>query len=147
MTGTDIVRMRLAALTAVTALVSTRIYALSLPQTPTLPAIRVALVPGVPESMHLRGRTGVVVERVQVDYYVANTGTNPLGAARAMAAAVYGDMVGGEATGLTGWSGSIGSPATTVDLIEPASQQVEAGAQDELRQTIVSQDYYVHYRT
>ena len=138
--------MRLAAITAVTMLVSTRIYGQMLPQGATFPAIRVSIVPGVPEEMHLRGRFGVKVDRVQVDCYAANTVSDPLAAARTISSAAYGDFLSGAATGLVGWSGSIGSPETRVDSIQPAFGPVEAYAPDELKQTIVSQDYYVQYR-
>lgn len=146
MTGADIVRMRLAAITAVTAIVGARIYGLELPQAPTFPAILVSSVARVPETLHLRGTTGVIVDRVQVDCYIANSNADPLGAARALSDAAYGGFLAGAATGLVGWRGSIGSPETTVDLIEPAFGPVELYVPEEKRQTIVTRDYYVHFR-
>jgi len=146
-TGTDIVRLRLAAVTAVTTVVSSRIYVLMLPQRATLPAIRLTLIPGGPDPLHLRGLVGTVTDRVQVDAFTdAATTGDPLETARAIADAVYGEMTGGTATGLAGWAGAIGSPATRVDLIEPAAAPIEQFLADELRQVVISQDYYVHYR-
>lgn len=146
MNGAEIVRSRALSVAAVTALVSTRVWSVILKQGNTLAAVRVSLVPGAPETMHLRGRSSVIVDRVQVDAYAAIAASDPLGDARAISAALYGDMVGGVATGLNGWAGSIGSPAVMVDLIESASRPIEMFVPDELRQWVVSQDYYVHYR-
>jgi hypothetical protein len=136
MNGADIVRARLAAIGEVTALVSTRIYALMLREGVTLPAMRVTVV-STAEGLHLRGMTGVRVERVQVDAYAAT-----LASARAVMDAAFGD---GAASGLAAWSGSIGSPATAVDLIEPLSRS-ELFEPEELQEAIVSQDFYVRYR-
>jgi hypothetical protein len=142
MTSTGIVRMRLEALASVTDLVGTRIYETLLPQKPTTPTIRLTPIAGAPEPLHLRGRVGVKRERVQVDCYADSLLT-----ARAVMRAVRGDTVGGVATGLIGWSGSIGgSPDTRVDLIEPASSPSETYVADELRQWIVSQDVYLQCR-
>jgi hypothetical protein len=142
MTSTGIVRARLEALSSVTALVGTRIYETLLPQKPTTPTIRLTPIAGAPEPLHLRGRVGVKRERVQVDCYA-----DSLLSARAVLRAALGDTVNGAATGLLGWSGSIGgSPDTLVDLIEPASSPSELFVADELRQWIVSQDVYVQFR-
>lgn len=139
MNGADIVRLRHLAIAAVTALVSTRVYGALLQPDATLPAVRVSLVSAA-ENLHLRGRSGVRVDRVQCDYYATS-----LSAARAVADAAYGGFVAGAATGLVGWTGSIGSPATMVDLIEPVSR-FEAFEAEEQQAYIVTQDYYVHYR-
>jgi hypothetical protein len=146
MNGAEIARTRIMAIAAVAALVSARVYCVMLPQGNRLSAVRVSLVPGAPEALHLRGRTSVIVDRVQVDAYAALDASDPLGDAREIAAAIYGDVTGGVATGLIGWSGSIGSPGVTVDLIESASRPIEMFVPEEMRQWVVSQDYYVHYR-
>lgn len=142
MSGAEIVAARLATIAGVTALVASRIYQLQLPQRVTLPAIRITLVSRV-EPVHLRGLTGLRRERVQVDCY-ADTG-DALGTARQIADAAYGACQGGEATGLAGWAGTFGSPAVRVDLIEPLGRN-ELFEPDELRQAIVSDEYYVNYR-
>lgn len=61
---------RLKATAAVTALVSTRVWNLILPQKPTLPAIRVQIVTD-PQIQHLRGSVDAAPARVQVDCYGA----------------------------------------------------------------------------
>jgi hypothetical protein len=148
MNGVDIVRARIATIAFVAAAVSTRIYSLALPQKPTLPALLVTFVAGPPDSMHLRGPVGVTVDRIQVDVYTdATLAGDPLGTARAIADAIYGSPVNGAMTGLVGWAGSIGSPATTVDVIAPASAPIEMYLAEELRQVVVSQDFYVQYRS
>lgn len=139
MTGTDIVVARLLAVSAVTTLVGSRVRALMLAQGDTLPAIRVSLVVDL-HDLHLRGGAGVHRERVQVDAYATT-----LAAARAVADAALGAFAAGVATGLHGWSGSIGSPATVVDRIE-ALTRVEAFDADERQQCIVTQDFEVQYR-
>lgn len=147
MNGAEIVRDRLLTLTSVTSLVAMRIWCALLKQGNQSAAVRVSLVPGAPEAVHLRGRSSVIVDRVQVDAYAyEKTSSDPLGDARAIALAAYGDMVGGVATGLIGWSGSLGSPGVLVDAIQSASRPIEMFLADELRQWVVSQDYYVQYR-
>lgn len=61
---------KLKATSAITALVSTRVWQLMLPQGPTLPAIKVQLVDKDP-SHHLRGTSKTFQTRVQVDTYAA----------------------------------------------------------------------------
>lgn len=64
------IRAQLLATGAVTALVSTRVYQLRIPQTSTYPAIRIQLI-SQPEEAHLRGYTDLTRARVQVDCYAA----------------------------------------------------------------------------
>lgn len=144
MCGTYIVILRMLAIDALTAIVGTRIYALTLPQGGMLPAVRARQVSAV-ESLHLRGALGVRTDRVQIDFVADVASADPLGDARAAADAAFGTFAGGVATGLAGWAGSIGSPATTVDLIEPLDR-VELYEPPVLREAIVTQDFYVHYR-
>ena len=103
MNGAEITRTRLLAIAAVTALVSTRVYCALLPQGSRSSAIRVSMVAGIPETLHLRGRSSVLIDRVQLDCYAASDAADPLGDARALALAAMGDMAGGVATGLLGW--------------------------------------------
>lgn len=81
--------------TAVTALVpAARIYQLKLPQTPTLPAIRVQLIAN-PKTYHLRGPQGLERARVQIDVYVSETmPPDPYGKAGEIADAIDGAMGG-----------------------------------------------------
>ena len=81
---------RLLATSAVTALVSTRIYALKLPQDPVTPAVRVQLI-DEPSEYHLRGDVGLTRARVQTDCYVKEnvSGGNPYGRANTLADAVH----------------------------------------------------------
>lgn len=142
MTPVEAVRARLLAITPVTALVNTRIYPLKLPQSPTLPAIRVSLV-GVIEFLHFRGTDRMWRAHVQVDAVAKETsGVNAYAQAQAVAAAVHGRFVGGVATGLCGWTGSVGSPACKVAAMIPDGR-MEGYDPEELQHVRVSQDYVV----
>lgn len=83
---------KLKATSAVTALVSTRIYLLKLPQKPTLPAIRVQLISD-PQNKHLRGPDGATRARIQVDAYAAETVTDPYGSVDNISEAVNDALV------------------------------------------------------
>lgn len=83
---------KLKATSAVTALVSTRIYLLKLPQKPTLPAIRVQLIDD-PQTKHLRGPNGMTAARVQVDAYQAETAVDPYGSVDSISEAVNDALV------------------------------------------------------
>lgn len=64
---------------------ASRIYQLKLPQTPTLPALRIQLIAN-PKTYHLRGPQGLERARVQVDVYGAETvRPDPYGAVGAIA--------------------------------------------------------------
>lgn len=139
---------RMASLAALTALVGNRIYQLKLPQTPTLPAVRVQHVDSVTEA-HLRGSGALRHTRVQVDTYAREgSGSNPLASATAVAEAIEGDGGGsGSAapSGLAGWRGTLGSPPSIrIDAILKvgSGQDYEAG---ELRAVRVRQDFMVHW--
>lgn len=146
MTVVEAVRSRLATVSALTALVSTRIYSLKLPQTPTLPAVRLQQVSEV-EPMQLRGSSGLARARVQVDAYAQEgSGTDPYAQAHQVSAAAHGTFAGGAASGLNGWRGTVGSPGFEILEIESAGLQ-EGFNPEELRQVIVSRDYFVTFRT
>lgn len=83
---------RLKATSAVTALVSTRIYLLKLPQRPTLPAIRVQLISD-PQNKHLRGPDRATRARIQVDAYQAETAVDPYGSVEDISEAVNDALV------------------------------------------------------
>lgn len=78
---------RLGQVSAVTTLVSTRIFRLKLGQKPTLPALLVQLI-SEPKGHHLRGPDGAVRARVQVDVYVSESVADPLGSVDTIGQAV-----------------------------------------------------------
>lgn len=86
------VRTRLLATSAVTALVSTRVYLMRLPDPVTFPAIRVQLVDD-PQMKHLRGPLGITGARVQVDVYDEETATDPYGSVNEISQAVEAALV------------------------------------------------------
>lgn len=125
---------RLEAVSAVTALVSTRIYQGILPQRPTLPAIRVQRI-SENEFMHLRGSNGVYRTRVQVDSIAGEP--NHMAQAQAVDAAVHGN---GAASSLVGWLGTAGGVEILGILPEAVRETYDA---DELRQYRVMRDVMV----
>ncbi len=143
MTPEQAVVERILDISAVTALVSTRVYMLRLPQHSTLPAIRVQVIDD-PGAYHLRGPNYPVTSRVQVDVYAAeSSGSDPYSAAIAVAEAVDGDGRGPDASGVSGWSGPTGGTTPLrVQLIQRVDRSVEYEA-DELREVRVRQDYMV----
>jgi len=145
MNAEGIVRTRLLAIPALTALVEDRIYALILPQNCPMPAVRVQGIDR-DDPVHLRGPVGWVSARVQVDHYAyRTTNGDGLWTAQQCAAAAHGDFSAGTASGLAGWSGWIGSPPVRVDLVKLLDEREEyqAAELDELR---IMQDYLVHWR-
>ncbi|MDH5244807.1 MAG: DUF3168 domain-containing protein [Betaproteobacteria bacterium] len=141
MTAVEVVCARLAQVSAVTALVSTRIWPMKLPQSPVFPAIRVTLV-AQPWAGQLRGVTRRVRARVQVDALAREaSGTDPLAVANAVADAAFG---GGDGDALAGWTGALGSPAVTVSGVLPLDRR-EGYFADDLRQVVVSQDFDVWF--
>lgn len=139
MTVVEAVRERLLACAGVTALVSTRIWKDLLPQKPTLPAVMVAEV-SLDEPWHARGPVGMDTARVQVDAYASVKAD-----ADDIAEAVRGDGLGGSATGLAGWFGSVGSPSFEIVAVLPIGRRHNYFNQ-ELRQWVVMRDYMVTYR-
>ncbi len=137
MTVTAAIKARLVELSALTALVSTRIYVETLPQKPTLPAIRIQRISEFAD-VHLRGAQAMRRARVQVDAVASSLET-----ATAVAEAAHGDGAG---SGLSGWQGTVGgSPGETVFAILPADARTDYDA-EELRQWRVSRDYLVWMR-
>jgi hypothetical protein len=148
MTVIEAVRTRLLQIDALTALVGTRIYALKLPQSPTLPAMRLQQI-GREELTHLRGSTGIYRARVQVDAVTEEaSGGDPYEEAHAVSDAAHGDGFDCEnASGLNGWRGDIGSPAFTITgvLPVPSGGPREMVDPDELNQVKVMHDYFVWF--
>ena len=141
MTVEDAVVARLAGLTAVSTLVSTRVYRDKLPQEPTYPCVRVTLI-DEQLDYHLRGG-GLKTARIQVDAFARErSGVDPYALAAAVAAAVHGDDAG---SALSGWVGEVGSPAFTVFACLRVDRRRQYDP-DELRVVTMSQDYQVTYR-
>lgn len=142
MTVEEAVRARLLTLTALTALVSTRIYLDKLPQSPTYPCVRVSLVDEL-SDYHLRGGEGVRRARVQVDAFAREvSGVDPYALAVTVADVIHGEDDG---TGLSGWAGGIGSPAFQVFGIFRIDRR-RSYDPEELRVLTMSQDYQVAFR-
>lgn len=130
---TDAVKTLLLTFAPVTTLVDQRVYVWRLPQSPTLPAIRLQRVDEV-EQIHLRGPVRSRPARVQVDS-VGFSGD----AAAAVDAAVHGD---GITTGLRTFRGVVGGVRIT--LIKPVDVRLGYDA-DDLKQFKVMRDYYVWF--
>lgn len=80
-------RAHLLTVSAVSAIVATRIYQLVLPQKPTLPALRLQLI-DQPIGYHQRGPDGATRSRLQIDAYGSAAVADPYGAVLALADAV-----------------------------------------------------------
>lgn len=141
MTIVDAIGTRIASLAAVVAIASTRVTSLILPQKGTLPAVRVSLISKLHRA-HLRGTVGLRRVRIQVDAVAGPSSSDPYATANALDAAIHGDFVAGEATGLAGWQGTVGGIDVRAVLPEDAREQYLG---DELRQVVVSRDYFVEY--
>lgn len=146
MTPAEATRLRILSLASVTSLIGQRCYAVVFPQKFQWPAARVQDI-GQIETLQLRGLVGVVRGRVQVEVCSGmRSGVSPLDEARSVMAAIDGDIVNGVVTGLRGWSGTVGSPAVTVDSVIPADYREffeELGTDRIYR---VQKDYFVKLR-
>jgi len=137
------IQTRILALPAVTAIAGTRVYVLSLPQSPILPAVRIQVISEV-EALQLRGTAGWRRGRVQVDSVASDVnGDDGLTAADALDVAIYGGFVAGVATGLVGFAGTVAG--VRIGSIRPAGR-IEDYAADNLRQVRVSRDWFVDYQ-
>jgi hypothetical protein len=140
-TVTEAMRARLGQITAVTALVGTRIYDVKTPQAGAFPRIRLQRVSEV-EFMHLRGSANVFRARVQVDAIAQEkSGVDALGSARAVDAALHGP---GDGSALGGWQGEIGSPPFRVWMVKPIDVREMYDA-EALTQFKVMRDYEVWF--
>jgi hypothetical protein len=91
-------------------------------------------------TAHLRGENQVTTSRVQVDAFAREvSGVDPYALALAVAQAIQGDGAG---SGLGGWSGEIGSPASRAQGIFQIERR-RFYDPDELRVLTISQDYSV----
>jgi hypothetical protein len=130
-----VIRDRLLDISAVTSLVSTRIYTQHLPQSPVLPAVLIERVDEM-QTSHLRGGNSLVVTRIQVTSVASSRA-----AAAAVDEAIQGDNAG---SALAHWSGTEGSPGTPVRWVQPFGAH-EGYDPDELRQYRIHRDFRVHH--
>jgi hypothetical protein len=144
MTVEEAIRARVESLSAVTAIVGTRVWLDKLPQNPTFPAVLVRLVSD-PRGQHLRGPDGLPVARVQVDAIAKEGSTDVYMVATELEQAIFGDGLGRTASGLFGWVGSIGSPGVEIRGIT-ATARVPRYDPDELTQLVMSRDYFVRFK-
>jgi hypothetical protein len=139
MTIAEAIADRLKTLSPVTALVSTRVWLMKVPQNGTFPCIRVQRI-SESQPMHLRGPVAMYRSRVQVDSYASETsGTDPYATARDIDEAVHGDGAG---SGLCGFAGSIGSVG--VKAILPVDVR-EGYDGEEQRLVRIMREYEVHH--
>lgn len=143
MTPEEATRLRILALSAVTAEVSTRVRLLRLHQHDTLPAIRVQVVDDL-TSYHARGGSGHYRSRIQVDCFAKEaSGTDPYADAVALAAAVHGDDAG---SGLSGWQGTVGGSPDAIQIHAMLRvDRMVSYESEELREVRCRQDYQVHW--
>lgn len=142
MTPEQAIRERLLSLVSVTSLVSTRIYQLAIPQSPTWPLILVQLI-SEPLVTGVDGETTLRRSRVQIDVFVdVRPGGNPYTSAVAISDAVHGNGSAASPTGLQHWKGDVGSPAFAIKGIERLDRDVryEVDADRVIR---IRQDYEV----
>jgi len=141
MTLVEALRTRLLGLPPVTAEVAGRVYAIKLPQSPTLPALVVQQISRL-EFSHLRGVTAICRARVQVDAITREGEGDAYDRAHALAAAVHGTFAAGAPTGLAGFKGLVAGVQVTGIL--PADQR-ETYEAAELKVVKVSTDYIVWF--
>lgn len=140
-TPEDAVVARILALPAVTAIVGTRVWQLLLPQSATLPAVRVQRISGVEMGAHTRGARGVAWARIQIDAVAGvRDGANAYTTASELAEAIAGD---GATTGVLGWKGSIGTPPLTIQGIFSLAEPVAEFEAEELQRVRIRRDVQV----
>jgi hypothetical protein len=139
---------RLLSISALNQLVSSRIYALVLPQNERRAAVRYQ-VQGAPLEQHLRGPGGFTMTPVQIDSYVPLSTVDALFVCRQMADAIKGDGLGDSASGLWGWIGTAGgsSPESIeVSQVELLSDGDALYESDAILRVRVRQLYRMHWR-
>ncbi len=137
MTAEALIVSRLKSLSALTAIVSTRIYLDKLPQSPVYPCVRVTLISEVGEA-HLRGEDALSTSRVQVDAYAKElSGIDPYALAMTVADAIQGDGAG---SGLGGFTGTIDTSSVQGIFSIDRRRYYDP---EELRVLTISQDYFV----
>jgi len=139
----EAIRARILSLSAAIAICGTRVWTQQLPQSPVYPCVRVSMVDD-PTMYHLRGPRGTTPARVQVDKYAQKPG-DIYATLSALEAAIDGDGLGRQASGLSGFIGGIGSPPF---VIKACFQQGRIGPRfdaEELNVLTMSTDYIVWY--
>lgn len=146
MTVMEAVRTRLLAIAPLVALIGARAYALTFPESPTFPAVRLQQI-GRTEFMGLSGSLGLYRARIQVDVVASTSDSaDPYETATAVWAALHGDGHGAAATGLNGWRGDVGgSPAFRITGVLPDIGPIESFEAEELSQVRVTHDYLVWF--
>lgn len=135
---------RVASLPAVTAIASSRVYLEEVPASPTYPAVLVQLVDD-PQLYHCRGPQGQRRARIQVDALVQKaSGVDAQQRVTQLAEAIDGNGLGRQATGLSGFIGTIGSPGVEIQGCFRADRRRRYDP-EELRVLTISLDYFVTY--
>lgn len=136
---------RIKNLPAVT-LITPRHYVLKLPQSPTYPATLTHLIDD-PRPQHLRGPLGAPEARVQVDVFTKEaSGYDARAVSLALAAAVDGDGLGEQATGIAGFIGTIPTTPPLQILRVERVNCFDRFDPDELNVLTRTLDYLVRYR-
>lgn len=144
MTVEEVIVERVAALAPVVAIVGARVFLDRLPNSVTMPAVLVQLVDDL-DGFHLRGKNKPQRARVQVDAYAhEESGVDPYAQVVDLAEAIDGDGKGPAATGLSGWTGHVGSPPFVVHSCFRTSR-LRRYDPDEVNLLRMSQDYIVTY--
>lgn len=152
MTISDAIKARLLDISPLVALVGQRMYELVLPQNERRASVRYH-VSGAVIQRHMKGPVNQFAQRCRVDSYVAIDGdADPIATAREIGAAVKGDGLGHQATGLAGWVGVIGasdgSPNEPIHIlnVEVLDDGEPTFEEDEQRRIRLRQEYMVHWR-
>ncbi len=132
---------RILSLSGIAALVADRVRVLVLRQGERS-GVRIQAV-SEQEPFHLRGTSGVITSRVQIDSVApVASGVDAFATANTLDELIKGDGAG---SGLSGWVGTIGSPGIQVLGILPVDvkREYDAGAVGVVK---VMRDYMVTYR-
>jgi Protein of unknown function (DUF3168) len=136
---------RVESLADVIALAGSRVYLDKAPQGDPYPVVVVQLIDD-PDDYHLRGPDGARRARVQVDVYAhESSGVDAYDQATMLAEAINGDGLGPDATGLSGFIGTIGSLGLEVTGCFRIDR-VRGYEAEDMRELRIRQDYYVHFR-
>lgn len=144
----DAIRERLLSLSPLASLVGTRIYPGILPQGEVRASVTLQNVDKV-IGQHLRGPVYPGESRLQtVAYVTASQSTDEWNEVQRIGAAIFGDGLGEDATGLFGFIGSIGgSPAAfrIANVSCPYSRGPYYEFDNEVRRCCFHQDFYVKW--
>lgn len=145
MTVEEALAARIAGLSAVTAIVGSRVYLDKTTQDPTYPLVLVYSA-GDHRDQHMRGPEGTRYSRVSVEARAHEESGIDTYQVTALFEAFDGDGRGPQATGIFGWIGAIGSPALEImNCAHRGSRDRYYDASDR-RVLRMTQDYWVTYR-